>query len=189
MLASHIFRPKTSVHSRKVAVDSAFIYPLYRGRVALDYGVLYIVTFCTFAAFSQRRFYLLSAYLAMHIVDLHLCWWPLILYCLCGALPVQCQFFTYYCSSSRISCSFSLVYRRRVSQLVSLGIVPLQGALIPCIRFSVWRISFSTGWSCTVNTLCIAVASIYISIGGTAASRSSTARGVLLQAPVILYRH
>ena len=86
MLASHAFRPRTSVHSRNAAVDSAFVCPSYRGRVAFDHGVLYVVAFFAFAALSQCRFYSLSAYLAMHIVDLHLCWWPPILYCLSGAL-------------------------------------------------------------------------------------------------------
>ena len=51
MLASYAFRPRTSVYSRKVAVDSAFVYPLYRGRVVFTYRVLYIVTFYTFTAF------------------------------------------------------------------------------------------------------------------------------------------
>ena len=73
MLASHTFRPKTSVYNRNMAVDSTFIYPLYRGRVAFDYRVFHIVAFYTFAAFSQHCFYLLSAHLAMHIVDFHLC--------------------------------------------------------------------------------------------------------------------
>ena len=72
MLASYTFRPRTSVRSRKAAVDSAFVYPLYRGRVAFAYRVLYVVTFYTFAAFSQRRFYLLSAHLIIYIVDLYL---------------------------------------------------------------------------------------------------------------------
>ena len=72
MLANYAFRPKTSVHSRNAAVNSAFIYPLYRGRVAFDYRVLYIVTFYTLAAFFQCYFYLISAYLAIHIVDLYL---------------------------------------------------------------------------------------------------------------------
>ena len=57
------------------------------------------------------------------------------------------------------------------------------------MRSSVWRISFSTRWFCTVDTLCITVTSMYISISGTATSRSSMARGVLLQAPVILRRY
>ena len=57
------------------------------------------------------------------------------------------------------------------------------------MQFSVWCISFSTRWFYTVNVLYIAVTSIYISIGGTAASRSSTAYSVLLQAPVIFYRY
>ena len=72
MLTSYTFRPRTSVRSKKAAVDSAFIYPLYRGRVAFTYRVLYIVTFYTFIAFFQRRFYLLSAYLIIYIVDLYL---------------------------------------------------------------------------------------------------------------------
>ena len=73
MLANYTFRPRTSVRSKKVAVDSAFICLLYRGRVAFAHGVFYIVTFCAFAAFSQRRFYSLSAYLVMYIIDLYLC--------------------------------------------------------------------------------------------------------------------
>ena len=72
MLASYVFRPRTSVRSRNTAVDSAFIYPLYRGRVAFNYRVLYIVAFYTFKAFSYYYFYLLSTYLIIYIVDLHL---------------------------------------------------------------------------------------------------------------------
>ena len=72
MLASHIFRPRTSVYSKNAAVDSAFICPLYRGKVAFNHGVLYIVAFFAFAALSQCRFYLLSAYFVMHIVNLYL---------------------------------------------------------------------------------------------------------------------
>ena len=189
MLASHAFRPRTSVYSRNAAVDSAFVCPLYRGKVAFDHRVLYIVTFFTFTALSQCCFYLLSAYFVMYIVNLYLCQWPPILYCLCGALLVQYQFFACCYSSSRVSCSFSIACRRRVSWLVSFNVVPFQGALVPYMRSSVWRISFSTGWFCTVDALCIAVASMYMSIGGIAASRSSAARGVLLQAPVILHRH
>ena len=107
MLASYTFRPRTSVYSKNAAVDSAFIYPLYRGRVAFDHGVLHIVAFFAFAAFSQRRFYLLSAHLAMYIVNLYLCWWPPILCCLSGALLVQRRFFACCCSSFYISYSFS----------------------------------------------------------------------------------
>ena len=72
MLASYIFSPKISIHSRKAAIDSAFDCPLYRGRVAVVYGVFYVVTLCTFAAFFHRRFHLVSAHLAMYIVDLYL---------------------------------------------------------------------------------------------------------------------
>ena len=72
MLASYIFRPKTFVHNRNAAVDSAFVCLLYRERVAFNYGVLHIVAFFAFMALSQCRFYLLSAYLAIYIVNLYL---------------------------------------------------------------------------------------------------------------------
>ena len=72
MLVSHAFRPRTSVHSRNAAVDSAFICLLYRGRVTFNYGVLYIVAFFAFTALSQCCFYSLSAHLAIYIVDLYL---------------------------------------------------------------------------------------------------------------------
>ena len=88
MLASHTFRPKTSVHSRKAAVDSAFVSPLYRGRVGVDHGVFHVAASCAFAAFFYRRFHLRSAHLAISVVDLYLYWWPPILYCRCGALLV-----------------------------------------------------------------------------------------------------
>ena len=72
MLASYVFRPRTSIRSRNAAVDSTFVYSLYRGRVAFNYRVLYIVAFCTFIAFSHLRFYLLLAHLAIYIVNLYL---------------------------------------------------------------------------------------------------------------------
>ena len=72
MLASHAFRPRTSVCSRNTAVDSTFIYSLYRGKVAFNYRVLYIVAFYTSAAFFYLYFHLLSTYLAIYIVDLYL---------------------------------------------------------------------------------------------------------------------
>ena len=79
MLASHAFSPRISVRSKNAAVDSAFICPLYRGRVAFDHGVLHVVALYALAAFFQRCFHSISAHLAMHMVDLHLCWWPPIL--------------------------------------------------------------------------------------------------------------
>ena len=72
MLINHAFRPKTSVYSKNAAVDSAFVCPLYRGRVAFNHRVLHVVTLCALTAFFQCRFYLMSAHLAMHMVDLHL---------------------------------------------------------------------------------------------------------------------
>ena len=72
MLVSHAFRPKTFIHSRKAAVDSAFVSPLYRGRVGVAYGVFHVAAFCAFAAFFHRHFYLRSAHLAISVVDLYL---------------------------------------------------------------------------------------------------------------------
>ena len=72
MLASHAFRPKTSVRSRKAAVDSAFVSPLYRGRVGVNYRVFYMAASCAFTAFFYYCFYLRSAHLAISIVNLHL---------------------------------------------------------------------------------------------------------------------
>ena len=51
MLISYTFSPKTSINSRKAAIDSAFIYPLYRGRVSINYRVLCVVTFYVFTTF------------------------------------------------------------------------------------------------------------------------------------------
>ena len=189
ILASHTFKPRTSVYSKNMAIDSAFVCPLYRGRVTFDYRVLHIVAFFTFAALSQCCFYSLSAYLVMHIVDLYLYQWPPILYYFSGALLILYWLSIYYYSSSYISYSFSLACRCRVFQFVNLSTVPLQGALILYIQFSIQCISFSTRWSYTVDALCIAVASIYISISGTAALRFSAAHSVFLQAPIILHKY
>ena len=76
MFVNHAFRPRTSIYSRKAAVNSAFISPLYRGRVGVDYRVFYIAASCAFTAFFYYYFYLRSAYLAISVVDLHLYWWP-----------------------------------------------------------------------------------------------------------------
>ena len=88
MLVSYVFRPKASVYSRKAAVDSAFVNPLYRGGIGVDYRVFHIAASCVFTACFHRCFYSRSAYLAINIVNVYLCWWPLILYCCCGALLV-----------------------------------------------------------------------------------------------------
>ena len=72
MPASHAFRPRTSICSRKAAVDSAFVSPLYRGRVSVNYGVFYMVVSCVSVTFFYRCFYLRSAHFAISVVDLHL---------------------------------------------------------------------------------------------------------------------
>ena len=87
---SHAFRPRTSVYNKKAAVDSAFVSPLYRGRVGIDYRVFYVAASCAFAAFFYCRFYLRSAHLVISIVDFYLYWWPFILYRRCSALLVCC---------------------------------------------------------------------------------------------------
>ena len=74
MLASHAFRPRTSVRSRKAAVDSAFVSTLYRGRVGVDHGVFHVAASYAFAVSFHRRFYLRSAHLAISIIDLYLYW-------------------------------------------------------------------------------------------------------------------
>ena len=88
MLISHIFRPKTSVRSKKAAVDFAFVSPLYRERVGVDYRVFHMATSYDFTAFFHRCFYLRSAHFTINIVDLYLCWWPPILYRRCSTLLV-----------------------------------------------------------------------------------------------------
>ena len=72
MPITHIFRPKTSIYSKKAAVDSAFISPLYRGRVGINYRVFHVAASCVFAAFFHHYFYLRSAHLAISVVDLYL---------------------------------------------------------------------------------------------------------------------
>ena len=74
MLVSHTFRPRTSVRSKKTAVDSAFISPLYRERVGIDYRVFYMAVFCAFTTSFYYCFYLRSAHLAISVVDFYLCW-------------------------------------------------------------------------------------------------------------------
>ena len=54
MLASHTFRPRTSVCSRKAAVDSAFVSPLYRGRVGVNYRVFHMAASCAFRSEERR---------------------------------------------------------------------------------------------------------------------------------------
>ena len=88
MLVSYIFRPRTFVRNRKAAVDSAFVSPLYRGRVSINYGVFHVAISCAFTAFFHRCFYLRSAHFAISIVAFYLYWWPSIFYRRCGTLLV-----------------------------------------------------------------------------------------------------
>ena len=68
MLVSHAFRPRTSVRSRKAAVDSTFVSPLYRGRVSINYRVFYIAASYIFTTSFRHRFHLRSAHLAISVV-------------------------------------------------------------------------------------------------------------------------
>jgi len=72
MLASYIFRPKISIYSRKAAIDSAFVRPLYKGGVSINYRVFYIAAFCIFITSFYCRFCLESAHPIISIVDLYL---------------------------------------------------------------------------------------------------------------------
>ena len=72
MLVSYAFRPRTSIYSKKIAVDFTFISPLYRGRVGINHRVFHIATSYIFAASFYYRFYLRSAYLVISIIDLYL---------------------------------------------------------------------------------------------------------------------
>ena len=53
MLASHAFRPITSVYNKNTAVDSAFVSSLYRGIVGVIYGVFQVAVSCVFAVSFQ----------------------------------------------------------------------------------------------------------------------------------------
>jgi hypothetical protein len=72
MLISYVFKPRTSIYSRKAAIDSAFISPLYRGRVSINYRVFYIAAYYIFTTSFYYRFCLRSTYLIISIVDLYL---------------------------------------------------------------------------------------------------------------------
>ena len=72
MLVSYIFRPKTSIYSKKVAINFTFISPLYRRKVGVDYRVFYIAISCVFTTSFYYCFYLRSVYLAISIIDLYL---------------------------------------------------------------------------------------------------------------------
>ena len=72
MLASYTFRPRTSVRSRKAAIDSTFVSPLYKGRVGINYRVFYVAASYIFATLFYCRFYLRSTYFTISIVDLYL---------------------------------------------------------------------------------------------------------------------
>ena len=160
MLTSYAFSPKTSIYNKKAAIDSAFIYPLYRGRVSISYRVLYVIPFYTFIAFFYFYFYLISTYLAIYIVDLHLYQQPPILYYYRYTLPAQYRVSTQYYSNSYISYSLSTTYRQRVSQLISFGVMPLQRALAPYIRSTIQRIFFFTRQPYTIEALYIVITAL-----------------------------
>ena len=76
MLASHAFRPITSIYNKNAAVDSVFVSPLYKGIVGVVHRVFQVTAFCVFAAFFQCLFHSRSAHLAINVVGFHLYWWP-----------------------------------------------------------------------------------------------------------------
>ena len=58
MLISYTFNPRTSVRSRKAAVNSTFACPSYRGRVGFNYRVLHVVALCAFRGLLLASFLL-----------------------------------------------------------------------------------------------------------------------------------
>ena len=126
ILISYIFSFRTSVCSKKVAIDFAFNCPLYRGRVAVIYRMFHVVTLYAFTAFFHHRFYSVSAHLVMHIVDLYLYWWPPSLYYCGGTLLAWHWVSAWCCSSFCISCSLSAACRCNIFWLICLGVLPFQ---------------------------------------------------------------
>ena len=118
ILTSHIFRPKTSVYSKKAAVNLVFISPLYRGSVSIVYRVFYITVSYVFTSFFHCCFHLRSAHFIISIVTFYLYQWPPILCYYNGTLLAWRWVFAWCASSPYISSSFSAAYRRRASQLV-----------------------------------------------------------------------
>ena len=51
MLTRYTFSSKTSIYNRKAAINSTFIYPLYREKVNIIYRVLHVVPLYAFTAF------------------------------------------------------------------------------------------------------------------------------------------
>ena len=76
MLASHAFRPITSVHNKNAAIDFAFVSLLYRGIIGVVYGVFQMAAFYVFAVSFQCLFHSRSAHFAINMVDFYLYWWP-----------------------------------------------------------------------------------------------------------------
>ena len=72
MTISYIFKSKTSIYSKKAAIDFTFISPLYRRKVNINYRVFYIAIFYIFTNSFYYYFYLKFTYLIINIVDLYL---------------------------------------------------------------------------------------------------------------------
>ena len=185
-----MFRPKSSVRSRKVAIAFTFIRPLYKESISIIYRVFYIAILYIFTTSFQRRFYLRSTPLIISIVDFYLYQWPPILYRYSSILLVQRQASAQCANSPYILFSFLTTYRQRASQLVYLGVLLFQGTFAPrYILFSIQRMFSSTRQPCTITALYIAIILIHRSSSRTTTSRSSIARSILLQAPIVLRKY
>jgi len=115
MLASHAFRPITSICNKNTAVDSAFVSPLYRGIVGVVYRVFQVAAFYVFAVSFQHLFHLRSAHFAINVVDFHLCWWPLVSCQHNSVLLVRHQISSWCSRNPYISFSLSIACRQRAS--------------------------------------------------------------------------
>ena len=111
MLASHAFKPIIFVYNKNVAVDFAFVSPLYKRIVGVIYRVFQMAVSCVFTAFFQCHFHLKSVHFAINVIDFHLCWWPPISYCRGGVLPMWRRVSAQCAKQSCIF--FSVAYRQR----------------------------------------------------------------------------
>jgi hypothetical protein len=168
--ASHAFSPITSVRKRKRAVASALVSPSYRGIVRTVHGVSHVLARRPYASFSHLFLHVMSAHLAISVVDLYRCWWPP---CLslrrladllrpagdCRAISAR------WARRPLISSSLSWALSRRSSGPLlgrGGGLRALRWPLgaVAHILLRVCLMCLSTGWFRTVAALCIATMSM-----------------------------
>ena len=194
MLTSHAFKPRTFIRSRKAAINSIFISPLYRKRVSINYRVFYIAASYIFTTSFYYCFHLRSIYLIISIVDLHL--YQQLLSSI--AIIALYQYSVRSPPSKLVVSIFPFFYllligKRLPSQYIQ-AYRPLKGPslltyLISYIHFGIQYIFSSTRQLYTIITFYIVVKLIYKSSSKTTTLRSSIARSIFLYAPIVLYKY